>query len=187
MRAPDCPTLLELGCGLVAPGDHTRRENLVRDAPLFCAPLRHSGVIIALAGVLLRQAVDHLNAAFFGCFDHLTAYFQITIRIFRVYRQDGHMRVPLHVPILLTTTRRVDDDVLAVKVAPDRRRLRLAVRHDGYQSYDNWLFQKVPMRVGNLCCHFLSSTMLENRPSQPMWLAKVIAKLNPRGHGLTGD
>src|SRR5246500_2239931 len=90
--------------------------DLVEDADFAGLAVR----ILIDAKVLFGELVDAVVGAVLGDLGDAAADFQIAIGILRIHDGERDTRIAADVLILLTATGRVEDDMLAVEVDPDR-------------------------------------------------------------------
>src|SRR5207249_1471460 len=81
------------------------------------------------AMVFFGQLINVGVSAFFGDFDYSAADFEIAIRIIGINNRESYARIAANVAIFLTSFGGVENDVLAVEVAPYWGYLRAAVGH----------------------------------------------------------
>lgn len=99
--------------------------------------------------IFLRHLVDVFGGAFFGDLNNASADFEITIRIFGINDGDRHARVAADIAVLLPSPGGVEDEMIAVEIAPHRRNLRASIGHEGAQAGEGPLLEKIFVLVGD--------------------------------------
>ena len=105
--------------------------------------------ILVFAQVLLRQPVDVIDAALFGDFHNAAADLQIPVGVIGVLDGEGHAAIPAHVQVFLSSFGRVQEDVCAVVLQPNGRVLGGAVRVQGGEMGEDFLFEQVLEFLGH--------------------------------------
>ena len=95
------------------------------------------------AGVLRRQRVQVLEGARLGHLHDGAADLEVAERLPGVVAEQGHARVPAHVPLLREAAHGVHPDEAVLRVAPHHRGLRGAVGGDGRQRRDRRALDEV--------------------------------------------
>src|SRR5207248_8835549 len=77
------------------------------------------------------------------------ANFQITIRIFGIDDGERDARIAPYIFIFLPSPGGVEDDVVAVEIAPDGSDLRAAIGHEGGEAGEGALLEKILVLLGD--------------------------------------
>src|ERR1700733_1549369 len=118
----------------------------------FVNDAHFAGVAVGIfvdAEIFLGQLVDVSAGAFFGDLDHAAADFEVAVGILWVHQSHGYARVAADVLIFLASLGGVENDVLAVEVAPHGRNLRTAVGHQGAEVGESALLEQVAVFFGD--------------------------------------
>src|ERR1019366_5646433 len=107
--------------------------------------------------------VDVLGGAVFSNLNHGAADLQITTRIVGIDDGQRHARIAAHVAILLAPAGRVEDDVLAIEIAPYGSDLRPPIGHEGAQTGESAFLEKIEIFFRNDVGHCgLSPGLIES-------------------------
>ena len=108
------------------------------------------------AEIFLGHLVDVGAGTVFGDLDDAAANLDVAVGIFGIDDGERDTRVAANVFIFLTALGGVEDDVLAVEVAPDGGDLRAAIGHEGGEAGEGALLEKIAIFFGDRFRHEIS-------------------------------
>jgi hypothetical protein len=74
-----------------------------------------------LTGIYASQRTNMFDGSFFGNFGNSSTNLDEAIRVTRVNSQQSNSWIPKDVQMLLATTRRIDQDLVTIRVTPNNR------------------------------------------------------------------
>src|SRR5438093_6747210 len=133
--------LLSDGLTERVPGGHARRGDLVDPADLTGEAVAVR--VLVAPEVAPREPVQVRVGALLGDLDDGVADGEVTVGVVGVRDLDGDLPALVHVEVFLPSRRRVDQDVTAIVVDPDRRYLWAAVGHQGGEMREGGLREQI--------------------------------------------